>query len=217
MKKMVAGLIAAAVFAGIAQAQSTYSQNAVGFINKDVAKGKLVALTIPFVNMDSEDGSWDFDSTQMAQEAATGSYVYFWNGTAWSPFNKGRGGFTSKHQLKPGEAFFFKPMSDMTVTMAGEVPDDTATPVEVVGSGNLSAIGNPYPVPFDFDGSDLASAASTGAYVYFWNGTAWSPFNKGRGGFTSKHNVEPGEGFFFKTIKSDASKDWEVEKPYEFP
>ena len=106
MKKAIAGLMVAAI-AGVASA-AVFSQNAVGFINVEIAAEELVCLTIPFVNMDSDDGSWTFKDTQIANDAPTASYVYFWNGTAWAANSKGRNGFTTTKEVAPGEGFFFK-------------------------------------------------------------------------------------------------------------
>ncbi len=216
MKKIAIALAALAVVASVASA-AVYSQNAVGFINKEAEAGKLVALTIPFYNMNSDDGSWAFDDTQIAADAATASYVYFWDGSSWAPYSKGRNGFKTGHTLKPGECFFFKPAGDMTVTISGEVPDEESLPVAVTGAGNLTAIGSPYPVAVNFDETTLAADASTASYVYFWDGSSWAPYSKGRNGFKTSYELEPGEGFFFKTVKADGSKEWTVEKPYEFP
>lgn len=215
MKKLLAGLMVAAL-AGAASA-AVFSQNAVGFINVDVGEKELVCLTIPFVNMDSDDGTWTFKDTQLAADAPTASIVYFWDGTGWVANNKGRNGFTTTKVLQPGEAFFFEPNKAMTITMSGEVPDDENTPVAIVGAGNLTAIGNPYPVPVTFTDTTLAQEASTASIVYFWDGSGWVANNKGRNGFTTTKEVAPGEGFFFETNKKDDSSEWTVEKPYDFP
>ena len=216
MKKILAGLMAATVLAGVAQA-ATFSKNAVGFINVEVDAEELVCLTIPFVNMDSDDGNWTFKDTQLAADAPTASTVYFWNGTAWAPNSKGRNGFTTTKVLQHGEAFFFQPKQAMTITISGEVPDDATTPVAITGAANLSAVGNPYPVPVKFTDTELAAQANTASTVYFWNGTAWAPNSKGRNGFTTTKEVAPGEGFFFQTNSKDDSSEWTVEKPYDYP
>lgn len=216
MKKILAGLMAATVLAGAAHA-ATFSKNAVGFINIEVEADELVCLTIPFINMNSDDGSWKFTETQLAADAPDASTVYFWNGTAWAANNKGRNGFTTTKILEPGEAFFFKPKKAMTITLAGEVPDEGTIPVSITGAANLTAVGNPYPISKKFTDTELAAQASDASTVYFWNGTAWVANNKGRNGFTTTHEVAPGEGFFFKSNKKDDTADWTVVKPYEYP
>lgn len=215
MKKLLAGLMVAAV-AGAASA-AVFSQNAVGFINVEVGAEELVCLTIPFVNMDSPDGNWTFKDTQLAADAPTASYVYFWENSAWNAVSKGRNGFNTSKVLKPGEAFFFKPKQAMTITISGEVPDDATIPVSITGAANLTAVGNPYPVPVAFKDTSLATDASTASYVYFWYNGAWNAVSKGRNGFNTDYEVQPGEGIFFKTNAKDDSTEWTVEKPYDFP
>ena len=215
MKKLLAGLMVAAL-AGVASA-AVFSQNAVGFINVEIGAEELVCLTIPFNNMDADDGNWTFKDTQLAADAPTGSYVYFWQNSAWRGVSKGRNGFATDKVLQPGEAFFFQPSKAMTVTLSGEVPDDATLPVAIVGAGNLTASGNPYPVPAMFKDTALATEAGTGSYVYFWYDGAWHGVNKGRNGFATDYEVQPGEGFFFQTRAADDSTEWTVEKPYDFP
>lgn len=218
MKKFALIVAAAAITASAAFAETVYSKNAVGFINIDAKAGEIYALTFPFVDMASTNAGIVFKNTQLAQDADSGSYVYFWNGTSWAGYSKGRNGFTTTYELKPGECFFFKPAKDMVITMCGEVPDDATLTREITAAANITACGNPYPVPMIFKDSELATKASSGAYVYFWNGTSWAGYPKGRNGFTTTYEVAPGEGFFFKTTAADTeAKAWTVEKPYVFP
>ena len=220
MKKFALIVAAAAITASAAFAASApvYSKNAVGFINIDAKAGEIYALTFPFVDMAATNDTILFKTTQLAQDADTGSTVYFWSGTSWSPYSKGRNGFTTTYELKPGECFFFQPAKDMTITMCGEVPDDATLARDITPAANITAVGNPYPVPMVFKESELAQTASTGATVYFWSGTSWSPYSKGRNGFTTTYEVQPGEGFFFQTTSKDTeAKTWTVEKPYVFP
>ncbi len=218
MKKFALIVAAAAITASAAFAESVYSKNAVGFINIDASAGEIYSLTFPFVDMASTNAGIVFKNTQLAQDAPNGSTVYFWDGSSWSPYSKGRNGFTTSYELKPGECFFFKPNGDMTITMCGEVPDDATLARDITPAANITAVGNPYPVPTLFKDSELAQKASNGSTVYFWDGSSWSPYSKGRNGFTTTYEVQPGEGFFFKTMASDTeAKTWTVEKPYVFP
>ena len=219
MKKFALVFAAAAITASAAfAADAVYSQNAIGFINVEAKANQIYALTFPFVDKASTNGMVPFKNTQLAQDADTGSTVYFWAGTSWKGYNKGRTGFTTPYELKPGELFFFKPAKDMTITINGEVPDDPSMTVEIAPAANISAVANPYPVATVFKDSKLAEDATVGASVYFWNGDAWKGYNKGRTGFTTPYEVQPGEGFFFKTVAKDTETiEWEVEKPYAFP
>ena len=221
MKKFALLFAAAAITASAAfaaTAEPVYSQNAVGFINKDAKAGEIKALTFPFVDMNSTNGLILFKATQLASNAPTGSTVYFWGGTSWKAYNKLRNGFTTQYELKPGECFFFQPSEDMTITMCGEVPDDATLAREIDPAANITAVGNPYPVPMVFKESELAKQASTGSTVYFWGGSSWKAYNKLRNGFTVNYTVEPGEGFFFQTTDDDTEATaWTVDKPYVFP
>ncbi len=218
MKKLAIALAALAVMAAAASA-AVYSQNAVGFINVTVASNEIVALTIPFNDMNSNTGTILFKDTQMANDAAAGSFVYFWNGTSWDSDAKGRSGFKTTHELKAGEMFFFKPAKDQVITMNGEVPDEASIDVLVKGAENISAIGNPYPVSMPFATSSLATNENVkaGTFVYFWNGKSWDSDAKGRSGFKTTKVLSPGEGFFFKTLKGDSDLTWKVEKEFDFP
>lgn len=217
MKKIAIALAALAVMAAVASA-AVYSQNAVGFINKDAQEGHLYALTMPFVNLESATGSWLFRETQVAKDAPAGSFAYFWDGLAWQRVTMTRQGFTTDYELKPGECFFFQPGKDMTIVLAGEVPADSQIDVGITAGGNLSAVGNPYPVSMKFVETELAKDAKAGSFAYFWDGSAWQRVNMTRQGFTTEYELEPGEGFFFQTATSEqTNKVWVEERPYNFP
>jgi hypothetical protein len=224
MKKILAMAIGMAAVASFAYAtEVTYSQNAVGFINIPAEGGKLYALTVPFDNMNSDSGLWNFEDTQIAQDAEVGSTVYIWSGTIWKEYNKGKKGFgidDEYAQLKPGQFFFFQPAEDMNITMAGEVPDTASTVVPVAGAMNLSALGNPYPTGLPFEDSTLAQEATVGSTVYIWDGSVWKEYNKGKKGFGIDEEfatIPPGTGFFFQTAEDDESSNWEVQKGYDWP
>ena len=231
MKKLVAGLIAVATIASVAVAEEVFSKNAVGFINidvteEDVTAGTMYALSVPFLNMNATDGSWNFKDLDLATAAPAGSYVYFWGGAdGWSQVQKraaaGKEWSNGNHVLKPGELFFFKPTTAMTIVMSGEVPADDEIDVEVEAGKNLSAIANPYPTELPFADSALSINAQSGSYVYFWDTAAgWKQVQK-RGAVGTKFNtsekVKPGTGFFFKGTDKSEETSWTVEKEYSFP
>lgn len=227
MKKMLAGLMAVAAIAAVAQAEEVKSANAVGFIDIPIEPNQLVALSVPFVNMaDGSDGSWDFKDLDLAKSAPRGTVAYFWENSAWKTMNASRtGGFTQSRMLQPGEFFFIKwpktaEASDLIIS--GEVPADSTIPVVIMGKKNLSAVANPYPTPMEFREFTFAKNAPRGSQAFFWEGGAWRTVNASRnGGFADPKVVEPGEGFFFKTTSSELddydSKEWEVVRPYQWP
>jgi hypothetical protein len=224
MKKILAMAIGMAAVACIASAESaTYSKNAVGFIQTQATAEKLYALTVPFENMDSDDGSWKFGDTDLAKNAPDFSVVYFWTDTGWEPAEKddfdGWPAWAAEKQLKVGEFFFYKPAEDASVVLSGEVPDG-AKAVAFVASGNLNAIGYPYPTGVKFGDTDLAKDAPDFSMVYFWTETGWEPAEKddfdGWPAWAADYEVKPGEGFFYKPDGSE-SGFWEPVKPYQWP
>ena len=223
MKKILAMAIGMAAVACIASAESaTYSKNAVGFIQKDGTADKLYALTVPFENMDSDDGSWTFSEIPLAQNAEEGAMVYFWTETGWTPDEKdrdGEWGWCGDRKLKAGEFFFFKPSEDMPLVLSGEVPDEVNS-VQYVGYGNMNAIGFRYPTEVTFAETEIAQNAEEGTMVYFWTETGWTPDEKdrdGNWGWCGDKKLQPGEGFFFKPEDSSGSGDWEPVKPDVWP
>lgn len=224
MKKILAMAIGAAVVASFASAQ-TYSKNAVGFINIPATEGTMYALTFPLDNMESNDGLWNFNDTQLAKDAPDGSSVYLWNvaDQSWDGFTKGRNGFPipdDQVMLQPGQFFFFEPSADMTISMTGEVPDSTKTVVRI-GKKQFSAIGNPYPTAMAFNDSALNTAdIPDGSTVYLWSDeSGWEGYTKGRNGFPIPEEqavLQPGYGFFFE-LQSDDDVDWSVDKEYDWP
>lgn len=221
MKKILTMAIGMAAVACIASAESaTYSKNAVGFIQMEAKADQLYVLTVPFVNMESEDGSWKFGDTDLAKNAPDWSMVYFWNGTQWLPGDKDEDdGWQNlaNRELKPGEAFFFKPSEDMAIVLSGEVPTDTL-PVAYKGSDNLDSIGNPYPVAVKFGDTEIAQQVPDWSRVHFWNGKQWIPGEKDEDdGWQNMANqvIEPGQGFFIQP--AGAAGEWEPVKPYAWP
>ena len=111
----IVGALAASVVA--ASAQEVLSANAVGYIKKTVpAGGKFVTVAISLDSM--TETNIVFGRTSVAQEAAVGSYVYFWNEAlqAWGGGAKRAGVLgwqpaQSNYSVKAGEGFFLKEKS----------------------------------------------------------------------------------------------------------
>ncbi len=225
------GALAASVVA--ASAQEVLSANAVGYIKKEVPPaGELVPITIPLEAMDSVDVI--FTNTSVSTEADPGSIAYFWEpvGQNWQSSTKSTkdskwGGAAVGKVMGVGEMFFLKSpataVDPKDVTITGQVPATNA-PVPVRVQGNLSAIGNPYPVDFVFTNSSLASGAANGSLAYFWSpaGQNWQSSTKSTkdgtwGGAAIGRTITAGEGFFLKDVTTDASREWSAEKMYTWP
>lgn len=227
---MVGALVASVV---AASAQEVLSANAVGYIKKEVPPaGDLVPITIPLEAMDSVDVI--FTNSSVASEAENGSIAYFWSLTnqEWQSSTKSTkdakwGGAAVGKAMDVGEMFFLKSpataVAAKEVTITGQVPP-TNSPVEVWGQGNLTAIGNPYPVDFVFTNSSLASGAANGSLAYFWDptGQAWMSSTKSTkdgtwGGAAIGRTISAGEGFFLKDQSASATRQWSAEKLYTWP
>lgn len=229
MKKTLWIAIAVALVASvIAASAQVLSANAVGYIKKTLpAGGKLIALSAPLNSM--TDTNIVFGDTSIAAEAPVGSVVYFWDEVlqVWSggsKSGKGWSGGESNRVIVPGEAFFLKgdpaAVSDVEVTITGEVPDDAQLSRAIVGGAALGTVGNPYPVDFVFGESDVAINAAVGSVVYFWDEAlqVWSggaKSGKGWSGGESNHVVLAAEGFFLKD--AGAGTSWDENKPYTWP
>lgn len=227
MKKF-AWILVAMLIASSAFGADVLSKNAVGFVKIGIDAGQYEALSIPF-NGDDPDGIL-WPETTIAKDAANGSAAYFWDGTKWV------GGTLTKNatrtqwninvrsrKIKPGEMFFYRPATNQTATISGEVPDEATLDVAVLSGGSYSAVGNPYPVSVMWTNTPIATAANNGDAVYFWNGTTWI------GGTLTKNNtrtqwninvrsreVEPGKGVFFRAASGDA-KRVTFDRPYRWP
>ena len=228
----IAGALAASVIA--ASAQEVLSANAVGYIKKTLpASGKLIALSAPLNSM--TESSIVFGRTSIAQEAPVGTWVYFWDevlqtwaGGAKSAAGGGRWAPAQSNKvIAAGEAFFMKgnPADAVAreITVTGEVPEDAILARGLPGNNALGTIGNPFPVDFKFGTSSLASNATVGSWVYFWDeamqtwaGGAKSAAGGGRWApAQSNRIVLAAEGFFLK--EAGAGRSWTNSKPYTWP
>lgn len=225
MKKLMS-LVALAVVGSVvaASAQEVLSANAVGYVKRTIPAGKLQIVSVPFDNIASEDGTYKFGETQIANDAPQGTSVMFWDAEnqQWAVGSKGGKGWGSyaNKALAVGEPFFLQSASDedVEVTAAGEVPSEAKLSRAYAGSDNLSFVSYPYPVDVKFGDTELSGQLPVGASVMFWDADAqqWAVGSKGGKGWGAyaTRDVEAGEGFFVKTTDEGA---WEVTKPYTWP
>lgn len=231
---MVGALVASVV---AASAQEVLSANAVGYIKKTMpAQGQFVLMGIPLDSM--TDTNIVFGRTSVAQEAAAGSYVYFWNSGSqtWSggskiSATKGWTAAVSNQVVLAGQSFFLKSPTNAVdpadVTITGEVPPTIAQPVisvPVAGLGGYNTLVNPYPVDFKFGESQVAKDAAQGSVVYFWNpgSQTWSggskiSATKGWTAAVSNQIVAAGDGFFLKSSNATSFVWTEPVAPYTWP
>lgn len=226
----IAGALVASVIA--ASAQEVLSANAVGYIKKTLpAGGKLIALSAPLNSM--TESTIVFGRTSIAEEAPVGSFVYFWDPVAqgWSGGTKQASpkfwnAAISNRVIASGEAFFLKgnptDIVDREITITGEVPSDATLARAIPGNNSLGTIGNPFPVDFKFGSSSVASNATVGSFVYFWDSAAqgWSGGTKQASpkfwnAAISNRIILAAEGFFLKELGTVTT--WTNTKPYTWP
>lgn len=222
---VMAAALAVAVVAATAQTE-VLSANAVGYIKKTLpAGGKLVAMSIPLDSMTNT--SLVFGETSVASEAPVGAEVAFWDpiGQSWIAGGKSTKGWGSygTQVIQPGEGFFLKgdplAVADVEVTITGEVPSDATLSRTIPGGNALGTLANPYPVDFVFGESAIASNATVGSEVAFWDVDAqsWVAGGKSTKGWGSYGDqvIQAGEGFFLR--EAGAVNQWEATKPYTWP
>ena len=230
MKKLMS-LAALAVVGSVvaASAQEVLSANAVGYVKRTIpAGGKFQIVSVPFVNLGSDDGSYKFSDTQIAEDLPLLSEVMFWDDTAqsWITGRKTGKGWTGlpTEPIKAGEAFFIKSPEaseePIEVTAAGEVPDDTTLTRSYVGGGEaFSTASQPYPVDVMFGDTELATTLPLLSEVMFWDvdGQSWVTARKTGKGWQGVPDtpIQAGEGFFIKS--SGAAGRWDAVKPYTWP
>jgi hypothetical protein len=85
----------------------------------------------------------------------------------------------------------------------------------------MSAVANPYPVPFDFANSELGINAPEGAKIFAWKNGSWKSTTKwndeGEPFDDSEITIEPGSGVIFQGTAGSDINNWEVTKPYDWP
>ena len=213
----------------VEEGETCSPRNAVGFITFTIPAGGKLALSVPFVNLSSDDGLFRFGETEIAEGLPVGSSVLFWDADnqKWGGGMKSEFGWDPAefdHVLMPGEGFCVMNPTDFPVEViaAGEVPSDERISVEYCCDSSWSAMANPYPVEVVFEETALAQQLEKGSSVRFWNSTnqRWDTFTKNRimGSWRMDDRVlGPGEAFFIQAADREPLGVWEVWKPYDWP
>ena len=233
MKKLLISLTILAVAAtaalvAVADDDAVYSVNTVSVIKYTIpANGELTCIALPVNPMDG--GEWVFGQTDVADQLAPGSLVYFWNGLGWDDYMKDPedGSWVKgarNHTLVAGEAFFVRGPDNgaaQTIAVVGELPVDATVPYSVRGKNNLDVRGvTPYPVEGTFGTTSLSTNLPAGSLVYFWNGLGWDDYMKDpEDGSWPKgarnHAYGIGEGIFIQaygdvtSVDNDRPFDWQ--------
>jgi len=201
---MAAALVAAGTLASNAQ---VYSVNAVGYVNKTVAKGTFALLSNP-LNASNNTVS------NILNNVPDDTALYIWD-TAGKKFlidsyNSAFGGWQTlgNSNINPGSGFFIKApaAADVKLTFVGEVPQGTGanalqTPLvpgfqivssQVPQAGTITDLGY---TPQDQDSVYQFNTSKQGYDIYQYDATfgSWSPDLK---------PLDVGEAVFLNTSKA---------------
>lgn len=204
---LLAGAIAVAG-AFSASAQSVFSVNAVGFVNKTFNPG-FTLVANPLVAADN--------SVQTLFDAAP-------NGTQLFKFNAGNGSFdiatrsilgwnNGTLQLLPGEAVFVNntTASPFTITFVGNVNQGSLTNALIAGFNMISS-----QVPqAGLAETDLGLPVSNGEAVFRFTGSGYNIFSKSILGWNPEEpQIDVGEGFWINKIASvNWTRNFDVNNP----
>ncbi len=232
MKKSLWIAMGAALVASVvaALAQEVLSANAIGYIKRELPSGgKLITVAVPLYNMTAANNV--FSNLSIASETPVGSSASFWDQgqQKWVVgAKKAKGGWDASvatQIVDSAEFFFIKGPATSTVptqvTIAGEVPTDASLVRGFTGNSNLTAMANAYPADFVFSNSTLATRATVGSSVSFWDvaGQKWVVgAKKAKGGWDSNvatQLVTATSGFFLK--EAGTVTTWTNTKPYTWP
>jgi hypothetical protein len=205
-KTLLVTAVLGAASVAVAVAQTVYSVNAVGFVNKTIPAGQFVLVANPldagtdnntitklFPDVPNNTTKiWTFD-------AATSSYSSFTKrSTGWAP--------NGNTVLAPGTGFFIQntATTDFTVTFVGEVMQgDLSTPF--VAGFNL--LGSQVPQAGKVE-TDLKLPAVLNDKVWTFNAGVYTTLTRRATAWTpSEPTVQVGEAFFFER-KGGAAGNW---------
>lgn len=230
MKKTMWVAIGAVLVLSVAAAiaQEVLAVNSIGYIKRELPPGgDLITVSLPLHSMTAENHV--FGNLSLAAEVPDGSSVSFWDvaNQRWSSGLKGGKGWDANvitQQIAAGEFFFLKgpdaALDPTEITITGELPNEATLARSTPGSGALGSMANPYPSDFVFGTSALASNATDGSSVSFWDisNQRWSSGLKGGKGWDANvvtQVVTATEGFFLK--EAGTVTQWTVDKPYTWP
>ena len=227
----LAAALAAGLWTGIACGQEVLPRNPTGETVFSIPAGGVAAVSVPYWNLASEDGTYRFGETGIAQGLPAGSCVYFWDGSKqkWGGGMKSAFGWDpaeSNRVLAVGEGFCVRNGGEeaVEVAAAGEIPSDERLVRAYKGGWTWTAMAVPYPCGegIRFGDTELAMQLYKGATACFWESglqewTGGSKSAKGWSGATAGRVLAEGEAFFVRSGTDEPDGEWTVEKPYDYP
>jgi hypothetical protein len=207
-------LIAAAtlaVGAATSMAQTTYSQNIVGYANVVMqGNGQFTLVANPF-----DDGNGN-QLTNLVGTLPNKSQVITWAGTVFNtPIQKGGGVWGGNTSLPPGTGFFVKngaagsPLFTNTFVGSVMIPAGTSLTNPIPAAFSLAGSYVPYAGDATSDTNiNLGNVLANKSQLISWNtaGQVYdTPVQKGGGVWGSAFNVSVGQGFF---INAKTATNW---------
>lgn len=200
-KTLVLTAVLGAASIAAAVAQTVYSVNAVGFVNKTVPAGQFVLLANP-LNLPTNSLAAVLPDVPVNTlvykfDSASGQYSIFTKrASSWT----GTGAATAT--LNPGEGFFVKNAgaADMNITFVGEVVQGTA--VTTAFPAGFACIASQVPQAGKIE-TELGLPAKTNDKVYLYKNGAYQIFTRRASswtGGTAEPSVEVAEGFFMQAV-----------------
>ena len=225
MKKTVTVMLAVALGAFIAQAQTT-SDNIVGYVKETVQPGLKIS-TFQF-----ESGS-SLASEVYGDAFDVGSKIYTYNaGSGYGQISTYESyfdlntfmmvtGWNPDVTLASGQAYWLENAGGSAVeaVVAGEVPDDASKVISI--EAGLQLIGFPYPVAVDVE--NMGFTPSLGDKVYTYNsGSGYGQISTYESyfdlntfmmveGWNPSVTIGVGDGVWYE---ANASFDWTATKPF---
>lgn len=205
MKSKTLLIAAAALAAGIATSQAqVYSQNIVGYVNQSLPAGQFALLANPL-----DDGT--NTANDLFGALPNKSQIQLWNGASFASYTKGASGFSPNPAIPVGVGVFVKSATAFTNTFVGNVvPGPGNSVTNNLSAGVFMLVGSTIPVGGTFNdvGTNTINLVSTlpnKSQVQIWNGSSYSSYTKGAGGFSPNPGYNVGQGFF---LKSASATNW---------
>lgn len=228
-KRQVVGLVVAGLLAGfvshaVAQSATAYSSSAIGVIKKTLPAKGYAFFSVPLDSPDSVD--MKFSETPL-MGLPVNSSVSVWDATnsVWvTAVKTARGGWSSfsNRVIQVGQPMFAYNYgsSEYVALFSGEVPSDASLSLGIPAKG-YQTIANPYPVPFAWGTSSIASNAAANSSAACWDqdSQSWKSYVKtARTGWSTfaTNTIAPAEGIFFYNYGNNGY-EWTVSKPYSWP
>lgn len=192
-KTLVLTAVVGAISLATAAAQTVYSVNAVGYVNKTVPANGFALLANP-LNLATNT------LATVLPDVPANTVVYKWSGTSFSQFTMRTSGWgtAGAQTVNPGEGFFVKNVAatPLTITFVGEVLTGAQT---VAINTGFNLLGSKIPQSGKVETelgvpakqNDRVYKFAAGAYAQATRRTDTNPWG------ANEPVIEVGEGFFF--------------------